>query len=293
MAQLAFAAAFSYAGSAIGAAFGAAAIGGSIGWAVGSYVGAVLFAPDVKMPRIDDLRWSGMEYGAPIPWYAGKMILPGIPVWMSEKRVIEGDSGGKGSPDEPTPTRYVCDALFLLADVPSDALLQIFYNGEQVWEGEDRLDMALDAVIAALTGGAQAKFSEVRFYSGDPAQDPDPTYASVIANAPAFRHKTAVFLANLDLPGAQLMPLKFVVTRDATGSAEVFVEDFANGLADYTSSGDPGGLGQFTIIDTPYGGGIQGANYRRLRDRSRHRRLESSLFRDLLQGRRAQHGRRE
>jgi hypothetical protein len=264
MAQLAIAAVFSYAGSAIGAAFGAAAIGGAVGWAVGSYIGATLFAPDVNRPRIDDLRWGGLEYGASIPWYTGKMSLPGIPVWMSEKRVIEGSDGGKGSGggSEPTPDRIVCDALFLLADVPSDALLQIYYNGELLWDGEeedDALSSALQAVIAYLTNEAHAKFTEVRFYGGDAAQDPDPTYLAAVANAPALRHRTSVFLGNLELPGGQLPQLKFVVARDADGDAEVFREDFGNDLADYAEE-NPGDSGVFNIIETPYGNGIQGIN---------------------------------
>ena len=204
------------AGAAVGFFIGGPA-GAKWGWAIGGIV-AGAFAPTQKSqgPRLGDLRVTGSEYGAPIPWTAAHPRLAGQIIWASAKREIatttEQGKGGGGA--EYTSYAYELDVLILLTDNEIQGVSRVWENGKLVYTN----------LTGAPSGSASASEGTTRWrrmtvYGGDAAQMPDSTYEAAVdtANASAYRGRGTVFIEGWQLGGSgQLTNLEFEVYRSGT-----------------------------------------------------------------------------
>ena len=217
-------------GAAIGFYVGGPA-GAQVGFVAGSAIGAVAFRPEVDIPKVADLKAPQVQYGTTIPRLYGCNRTSGTLAWYSAKRVIPGDSGGKGTPTAPTADTAEIDVLYILAaDSDMIGVARIWKNGQLVWT------MHAGSGDASLSASAEADaWSEIRFLDGNPAQLPDPTIetAEGVGNAPAYRHRQCIMIVGLKLWQSGQMPLlEFeVVTSgtiaDATTNAAKILEYYA------------------------------------------------------------------
>lgn len=183
-------------------------------------LGSYLFAPTQKFegPRINDLRVTGTEYGAPIPWVQGHPRLAGSIAWASDKREIAHttSSGGKGGGGgvESTTYTYEMDVLYLLtANVMGD-VARIWKNGKLIWS---KL-AASDADSHDASQAAEA-WTRMTPYTGASSQLPDPDYETAVGatNALAYRGRCTVFIKSLQLDGGGNIPnLTFEVATTGT-----------------------------------------------------------------------------
>lgn len=202
MARLVIAAAGAAAGFAIGGITGA-----QIGWTVGSVVGAG-FGPKQKSagPRLDDRRVTGSDYGTVIPYVEGSPRQAGIIIYASEKReTATTTSQGKGGGGaEYTSYTYDVDLMYILSENPITGVYQVFINGDLVYDG------------ATLRNGV---WDDIRIYTGDDAQLPDPTYEAAVgtANALAYTRRGSVFIQGLKLgTSGQIPNITFVIGNGGT-----------------------------------------------------------------------------
>lgn len=187
--------ALAVAGSAMGAAIGGTFLGvsaASWGWMAGSMLGNALFAPDVEGPRLNDLRVTGTEYGATIPWVAGSPRISGQIVWASPKRETATTQSAKGGPESTTYT-YDCDLLILLTENEIAGVSRVWVNSELVW------------------GNGTTKsgvWGNMTVYTGTADQLPDPVYEAAVGvgNAPAYRGRGYVVIQGLQLGGSGQIP---------------------------------------------------------------------------------------
>lgn len=247
------------AGAVIGSFFGPA--GTSIGFALGSVASSLLFPVKQSDPKPLDTKWTGVEYGTPVPWFIGQMRLSAIPVYLSDKSyVAQTTEAGKGGDSVTTGYEYYADAMFLIADNESAALLDVIKAGRRAWTARS------DASAAQLEASAASEdWEEIRFYGGADDQLPDPDYEADVGVgfAPAYIGRTTVFIKRLRLDGgAQLPQLHFIAATDAdpAGSDEVILfrfdaDDSEVGGRTVTVTGSPvfgsattvfGGAGEFS-----------------------------------------------
>jgi len=222
MAVLAIAALGASAGTFIGGSFLGVAVGGfgGWGWMAGSMLGnALLGGTKSQGPRLGDLKYTGSEYGQPIPWVAGAPRISGQVVWASKKRPLaKTESVGKGGGSEYTSYTYEIDLLILLSENTTAGVARVWSNGELVFGGGERSGV----------------WSELIVYTGAADQLPDPTYEAAVGlgNAPAYRRRTTVLIRGLQLGGSGQMPnLTFEVgtaTTSPADSGEYFYADFNN-----------------------------------------------------------------
>lgn len=184
-------------------------------------VTSALTAPKPPAPSPLDTKWTGLEYGTPIPWFIGTMRLSAIPIYLGEKVAVEQTAeGGKGGDEVTTGYEYYADVMFLIADNESAALLDVIKAGRRAWTSRS------EATAQQLANSANSdSWEEIRFYGGADDQLPDPDYEADVGVglAPAYIGRTTVFIKRLHLDGsAQLPQLHFIATTDATaGSDEV------------------------------------------------------------------------
>lgn len=163
-------------------------------------------ATKVLGPRLNDLKAPAADYGGISAYLEGTIRLAGHIIWCSDKQEVatttEQSKGGPGV--ENTVFTYKMDVLYELADVISDGIRRVFSNGKLVWT------QAADATPASIIASDRTtRWEEMRFYSGDPAQLPDPDYEAAVGmgNAPAYRHRTIVFVKGLNLGGSGQLPV--------------------------------------------------------------------------------------
>lgn len=196
--------------------------GAQIGWAVGSAVGASYEASKKRIegPRLNDLRITGTEYGDPIPWVMGSPRISGQIWWASSKReVAHSSEQGKGGGPTVTNYTYEIDVLYGLTDCEIDAVTRIWSNGNLVY------NIRADATTATFFSSFdEGPWQRMTVYTGNAAQEPDPTYEASVgaANAPAYRGRGTVFIEGLQLDGSGQLPnLTFEVCTSSTGAARV------------------------------------------------------------------------
>lgn len=179
----------------------ATAMGFSIGFGVGA---ATEKQPGQDGPRLDDLRFTGSQYGQPIPWVRGSPRISGQIIWASAKRETSTTTEqGKGGGPESTTFSYSIDVLVLLADHESGAVSRIWSNGKLVWTGRAE---ATDESIAS--SDETDLWARLQFYGGTVAQLPDPSYEAVVGvgNAPAYRGRTTLMIEGLKLGSSGQLP---------------------------------------------------------------------------------------
>lgn len=191
--------AISAVGSAIGASIGGSFLGvaaASWGYMAGSLVGNALFAngKNTQGPRLNDLKVTGTDYGAPIAWVAGSPRVAGQIVWASNKREIAStQSAGKGSGPSVTSYTYEVDILVMLSENSTQGIARVWSNGDLVYDGAVTRDGIWQDIVV---------------YTGAADQLPDPTYEAAVGagNAPAYRGRTTVLIRGLQLGNSGQLP---------------------------------------------------------------------------------------
>jgi hypothetical protein len=226
--------AVSAAGAAIGFYLGGP-VGAQIGWAAGSVAGSLLFPEQVDVPKVGDLKAPAVQYGSPLVRLYGSNRTAGALAWYSPKRVIPGDSGGKGSTSSPTADTAEIDLLYILA-VDSDviAVTRVWRNGELIWTG--RADSGGDSISAS---GNTDAWTSIEFLDGNASQLPPAVIEATegVGNVPAYRHRQCVLIDSLQLGQSGQIPL---LEFECVTSAEVgdgVLESFDTWPTGWTLSG--------------------------------------------------------
>lgn len=221
MAVLAIAALGATAGAAIGGTF-LGVTAASWGWMAGSMLGNALFGGTKSQgPRLGDLKYTGSDYGQPVPWIAGAPRVSGQVIWASTKRELaKTESVGKGGGSEYTSYTYEIDLLILLSENVTAGVGRIWSNGDLVHDHNST---------------RSGVWNELRVYTGSAAQLPDPTYEAAVGlgNAPAYRGRTTVLIRGLQLGGSGQLPnLTFEVAKTGVPIVEDDFQDKGpNGFA--------------------------------------------------------------
>lgn len=155
-----------------------------------------LMAPGQKSygPRLNDLKVTGTDYGACIPWIAGAPRVAGQIAWASARReTAKTESQGKGGGPSYTSYTYDVDLLIILSENPIQGVRRVWSNGELVYSDGVTKDGA---------------WVDMRVYLGDDDQLPDPSYEAAVGsgNAPAFRGMGSVMIQGLQLGGGGNIP---------------------------------------------------------------------------------------
>jgi Putative phage tail protein len=189
-------------GYAVGSYFGYPQLGAVVGSLVG---GAITASEGFDVPKVSDLKAPQVQYGAKLLRLYGSNRTSGSLAWYSEKRVVPGDSGGKGDPSPPTADTAEIDVLYILSvDSPVIAITRVWRNGELIWTA-----LAGSSVASVEAGAATEAWADIRFLDGNSAQLPDPTIEASegVGNAPAYRHRQCVLIESLQLGQSGQMPL--------------------------------------------------------------------------------------
>lgn len=155
-----------------------------------------LMAPGQKSygPRLNDLKVTGTEYGAAIPWVAGSPRVAGQIIWASERReTATEEEQGKGGGPTYTSYTYDVDLLILVSENEIDNISRVWLNGE---------------LVLADGVSKSGQWVDLRVYSGAADQLPDPTYEAAVGlgNAPAYRGMGTVLIQGLQLGNGGSIP---------------------------------------------------------------------------------------
>lgn len=229
-------------GASLGAGFGGTVLGLSgavIGRAIGATVGRVIDqkllgagSEAVDVGRVDRFRVMGASEGAAIPRIWGRVRVSGQVIWASrfQENVVKS-GGGKGTPKPSSNSfSYSVSLAVALCEGEITRVGRIWADGNEI----------------------QPESLNLRVYSGDEAQLPDPKIEAVegAGNAPSYRGTAYVVIENLDLGkfGNRVPQFSFEVVRAAQSAA-----GFANpGLSKII----PGvclipGTGEYALATTP------------------------------------------
>lgn len=197
------------AGAAFGAGFGGTVLGLSgaiIGRAVGATLGRIIDqrllgsgSEPVETGRVDRFRLMGASEGSPVGQIYGRVRVSGQVIWATrfEERQ-ERSGGGKGAP-KPAVTQftYSVSMAVALCEGTIAGIGRIWGDGIEMDPGKLNL----------------------RVYTGDEAQLPDPKIEAVegAGNAPAYRGVAYVVIEDLPLGdfGNRVPQLSFEVIRPA------------------------------------------------------------------------------
>lgn len=172
-------------------------------------------------PKLNDLKAPQASYGAPISYIEGAPRLAGNYIYASDKREIANTTTeGKGGPGvDSTTFTYEMDVFIEFAINECARVRRVWSNGRLVWTNAD------DADDESLSASASTTvWREMRFYNGNSAQLPDPTYEAAvgIGNAPAYRGRTCIFIEGLNLgQSGQLPILTFEILSEAEDQVSV------------------------------------------------------------------------
>jgi hypothetical protein len=216
MAQMTFAAA----GAVIGSYFGP--VGAQIGWAAGSIIGGILFPPEQDVPGVGDLKAPSVQYGTPLVRLYGTNRTAGTLAWYSPKRVVAGDSGGKGTPSSVTTDTAEIDLLYIVS-VDSDvhSLLRVWINGELKWTA--RADSDTESIEVSAETDA---WTSIEFLDGAVTQMPHPVIEATegAGNVPAYRHRQCVLIEGLQLGQSGQIPLvEFEVSKAVADTEDLIL----------------------------------------------------------------------
>lgn len=184
-----------------------------------------MMAPGQKSygPRLNDLKVTGTEYGAAIPWVAGSPRVAGQIIWASERReTATEEEQGKGGGPTYTSYTYDVDLLILLSENPIAGVARIWSNGELIYgDGVAREGLWVD----------------MRVYTGADDQLPDPTYEAAVGlgNAPAYRGMGTVLIQGLQLGNGGSIPnLTFEIGQASVSpdESDFFYADFMQDTTD-------------------------------------------------------------
>lgn len=203
-----------------------------------------LMAPGQKSygPRLNDLKVTGTEYGAAIPWVAGSPRMAGQIIWASERReTATEEEQGKGGGPTYTSYTYDVDLLILVSENEIAGIARIWSNGELIYG---------DGVAQS---GA---WVDMRVYTGAVDQLPDPTYEAAVGlgNAPAYRGMGVVMIQGLQLGnGGNIPNLTFEVAKTMESFEEDDYQDKGPNAFGVTRDylGVPSSIGFIATVDSP------------------------------------------
>lgn len=218
----------SVAGAAVGFAVGGPA-GAQWGWLGGSLLGALAGGKTQRQSQpLMDLKIVGTDYGQAIPYGRGTIPVAGQVWWNSDRQPIYNTTSqrtgkGGGQKTETTTITYKVDVLFGLTDIQIAGITRIWDTGS----GKLIYHVADDAPVSALLASeATTEWDRMTVYTGAADQQPDPTYAAAVTNAPAYRHRGSVFIQGLNLgQSGQMRNLLFEVVIDG-GSTSVIEREW-------------------------------------------------------------------
>ena len=203
------------------------AIGGPLGGAIGALVGrqvdsAIIGQGSVSGPRLKELEITTSSYGTVIARHYGSMRVPGTIIWSTDLVESSETSGGKNQPDITTYSYSVSFAV-ALASRPIGSIRRIWADGRLLRGG----------------GGDLKVDGQVRIYTGEEDQNPDPLMAEIEGPdfTPAYRGLAYVVFEDLDLSEFynRIPALTFEIVADETfGLAEIVEE-----LVDDADAGVP------------------------------------------------------
>ena len=214
----------SAAGAAIGSGFGGTVLGLSgavIGRAVGATIGRSIDqrilgagSEPTETGRVQRFQLTGASDGAPVARVWGRMRVGGQVIWAT--RFLENanrSGGGKGSPRPATTSfSYTISLAIALCEGQAQRLGRIWADGIEIASGS----------------------IDLRFYSGNETQLPDPKIEAVegAGLAPSYRGIAYVVIEDLDLSrfGNRVPQFTFEVTRRAPDAVDGSIADLASSI---------------------------------------------------------------
>ena len=235
----------SAAGAAAGSAIGGSVLGLSsvvVGRAIGGTIGRAIDqrimgsgSQAVETGRVDRLRLTGANEGAPIRRVLGRARVGGQVIWASrflETYSESGSGGGKGSGGgaQPTVRSYEYSVSLAIALCEGEIL-----RVGRVWA--DGVELALDGL-------------NMRVYRGSDDQLPDPKIEAIegMDRAPAYRGIAYVVIEDLQLApfGNRVPQLSFEVMRAAKSRPKAeTLQDIIQGVALIP------GMGEYALATSP------------------------------------------
>lgn len=221
-------------GTVVGAFVGYPMLGAQIGLMIGGY----LDPPKQKINRpTTDLSVQTATYGTPVGTGYGNYATFGNVFWVKGNKLdlVEGDDGGKGGGDEPTPDKVYGTFAIGFGEGEIAGFGRIWCNGKLVSDptssdtGAMLETAAVNALMTSITtpkgqGGVPGNSGGgMRFYLGTADQLPDPSIQADMgaAYAPGYRGLRYIVFVNWDLTdyGNTLMGLQ--VKAEILNSATV------------------------------------------------------------------------
>jgi hypothetical protein len=262
-------AALSIVGFVVGSYFGYP----QLGFVLGSLAGQALFPtqlPGVQGPRLQDVRTTQAQVGAPVMEVFGTDAVPGVVMYTGpvEEVATTEEVGGKGGPEQDVTTYTYFQTLVLgLCRGPMGGIKQIFENGKLVYDRTPQRENESDTQYANRIAATDAYETTFTLYLGDEEQLPDPTLEAElgIGNVPGFRGLMYLVFPDRELKQEQGLrhPNFKVIVFDAGSlqcedvtdySQEVMfgwqtasVPDPRNCLNDHEYTGRVGGIGGGTV----------------------------------------------
>jgi len=188
-------------------------VGGAIGALVGRQVDTAIFggSGNAHGPRLKELSVTTSSYGTAIGRHFGRMRVPGSIIWATElKEESETSGGGKGKP-KVTTYSYTASFAVALASRPIQSIGRIWADGN----------------LLRGAGGDLKVQGDIRIYTGEGDQDPDPLIAANEGSSrcPAHRGLAYVVFEDLDLTDFynRLPALTFEVIADTNISLQDIV----------------------------------------------------------------------
>lgn len=176
-------------GGVIGAFFGAP----QVGFMIGSLIGGAVDPDVIKGPSLGDIPVQTSQEGVPRPIvfgspppFPGNIIQIGPKIYTT-KRDRQGKGGGPIVESQEVYQSYgirVCQG--------EATVVTVWRDGKVVFDRTGRFPLDVDGF---------AFMSRVRFYTGDEAQLPDPTFESIVGsgNQPAYRGTAYMVVTNDNL----------------------------------------------------------------------------------------------
>ncbi len=203
--------------SGIGASIGGSITGMAIGAAVGKVAGSVLGgiidnklfgkSTDSNDKQIQELKLQTMAYGHVIPEVYGFYKLAGNIIWASSIREHSKNSSHRTSKFGPkhhhTSYTYTVSLVIAICHGPVSSL-------EKIWANQTEIDKNKD---------------NIRFYSGNEQQNPDPLLEAFYGyeSTPAYRGLSYIVLQDFDLTlfGNQIPTFVFEIRRSLESENDV------------------------------------------------------------------------
>jgi len=217
-------------GAVVGAFFGQAA-GASLGFAIGSTIGAIIDGPlQIPGPGLSEAPIQTSRDGIPIPIIWGLHSCAGNILMKNPETTIDFTiSQGKGGGTETIETHRYRTYAIGVCRAPIHEITRIWENEKLVYD--------IRAVPAIPIAETVEYAIDLRFYSGDESQLPDPDLESHwgIGATPAFRGLAYIVWVNKDLTGVggAIPQYRFEVngSKDVTVTSKPYPADAGEGLA--------------------------------------------------------------